>query len=355
MKWQKRSTKLYVLQGSIVISDVVVATSSLLDGDVTRLWHMRLRHMSENGMIELSKRGLLNGQSIRKLKFYEHCVFGKQRRVKFTKGIHNTKRTLNYIHSNLRGPSRVPSKGGVSYMLTIIDDFSRKVWVFFLKKKSDMLATFKEWTIMIEKQTWKQVKRLRTDNGLGFCSYEFNVLCKSEEIARHHTVRHTPQQNGVAEQMNRTLMEKVHCMLSIVGLPKSFWTKATSCFLIHRYPSTTTNKRTPQEVWSSTPASYPDLKVFRCLAYTYVDNGKLEPRSIKCVFLGYKSTVKGYKLWCLKTKKVQRCYFFMKLLCFMTHLLDILVIKSNKNQAHRWRLSQGQDPYQSLHHSLVQR
>ena len=96
---------------------------------------MRLRHMSENGMIELSKSGLLNGQSIRKLKFYEHCVFGKQRRVKFTKGIHNTKRTLNYIHSNLRGPSRVPSKGCVSYMLTIIDDFFQKSLGVLLEEK----------------------------------------------------------------------------------------------------------------------------------------------------------------------------------------------------------------------------
>ena len=84
---------------------------------------MRLGHMSENRMAELSKRGLLNGQSICKLKFYEHCVLGKQKRVKFTKAIHNTKVTLDYIHSNLWGPFRVPFKGGASYMLTIIDDF----------------------------------------------------------------------------------------------------------------------------------------------------------------------------------------------------------------------------------------
>ena len=131
MKGLKKTASLYVLQGSTITGDVAVASSSMSDSDATSLWHMRLGHMSENGMVELSKRGLLDGQSITKLKFCEHCVFGKQKRVRFSAGTHNTKGTLDYIHSDLWGPSRVPSKGGAFYMLTIIDDFSRKVWAFF--------------------------------------------------------------------------------------------------------------------------------------------------------------------------------------------------------------------------------
>ncbi|KAG8485563.1 hypothetical protein CXB51_018918 [Gossypium anomalum] len=269
MKGQRKIAKLYVLQGSTVTGDAAVASSSLSDDDITKLWHMRLGHMSENGMTELSKRGLLDGQGICKLNFCEHCVFGKQKRVRFTRGIHNTKGTLEYIHSDLWGPSRVPSRGGANYMLTFIDDFSRKVWAFFLKQKSDVFSAFKSWKIMIEKQTGKQIKYLRTDNGLEFCSDEFNRLCKSEGIMRHLTVRHTPQQNGIAERINRMIMEK-----------------------------------TPQEVWSGNPANYSDLKIFGCPAYAHVDNGKLEPRSIKCVFLGYKASVKGYKLWCPENRKV---------------------------------------------------
>ena len=98
-------------------------------------------------------------------------------------------------------------------MLTIIDDFSRKVWAFFLKQKSDVLSTFKEWKTMTEKQTGKQVKRLRTDNSLEFCSREFNNLGKIEGIMRHLIVLGTPQQNGVIERMNRTIMAKIRCML----------------------------------------------------------------------------------------------------------------------------------------------
>ena len=121
-------------------------------------------------------------------------------------------------------------------MLTFIDDFSKKVWAFFLKQKSDVFSAFKSWKIMIEKQTRKQIKYLRIDNGLEFCSDEFNRLCKSEGIMRHLTVRHTPQQNGVAERMNRTIMEKVRCMLSNANLSKSFWAEIafTACFLINQ-------------------------------------------------------------------------------------------------------------------------
>ncbi|KAG8490810.1 hypothetical protein CXB51_014017 [Gossypium anomalum] len=269
--------------GSTVTGDATVASSSLSDDDITKIWHMRLGHMSENGMVELSKRGLLDGQGICKLNFCEHCVFGKQKRVRFTRGIHNTKETLDYIHSDLWGPSRVPSRGGANYMLTFIDDFSRKVWAFFLKQKSDVFSAFKSWKIMIEKQTGKQIKYLRTDNGLEFCSDEFNRLCKSEGIVRHLTVRHTPQQNGVAERMNRTIMEKVRCMLSNANLPKSFWAEAasTACFLINRSPSVAIEKKTPQEVWSGNPANYSDLKI-----------------------LGVLPGVKGYKLWCPENRKV---------------------------------------------------
>ena len=94
-------------------------------------------------------------------------------------------------------------------MLTIIDYFSRRVWSFFLKHKSDVFATFKEWKIMVEKQTWKQIKCLCTDNGLEFFSNEFDALCRSKGIVRHHIVVGTPKQNGVSKQMNRTVMEKV--------------------------------------------------------------------------------------------------------------------------------------------------
>ncbi|XP_016675380.1 uncharacterized mitochondrial protein AtMg00300-like [Gossypium hirsutum] len=90
-----------ILTGSTISDDAVVAFSSLSDDDITEIFHMRLRHMNENDMTELSKRGLLEGRGIRKLKFCEYCIFGKKKRVLFTGGIHNTKGTLEYIHFDL--------------------------------------------------------------------------------------------------------------------------------------------------------------------------------------------------------------------------------------------------------------
>ncbi|KAG8472511.1 hypothetical protein CXB51_035267 [Gossypium anomalum] len=120
---------------------------------------------------------------------------------------------------------------------------------------------------------------------------------------RHLTVRHTPQQNGVAEQNDHGegSMYVVKCQLTEVVLGRS---SLYCMFLINRSLSVSIEKKTPQEVWSGNPANYSDLKIFGCPAYAHVDNGKLEPRSIKCVFLGYKAGVKGYKLWCPKNRKV---------------------------------------------------
>ena len=145
-----------------------------------------------------------------------------------------------------------------------------------------MFVTFKQWKTLIENQTGKKIKRLRIDNGVEFYGGEFNKFYKNEGIARHRIVSHTPQQNGVAEQMNRTLLERAHCLLSNAGLSRDFWVEAvnTACYLVNCSPSTAIDCKTPYEVWSCTPADYSFLKTFYC----HVNDGKLEPRSKKCIF-----------------------------------------------------------------------
>ncbi|KAG8475436.1 hypothetical protein CXB51_032203 [Gossypium anomalum] len=266
MKRQRKIVKLYVLQSSTVTGDATVASSSLSDDDITKLWHMRLGHISENGMVELSKRRLLDGQGICKLNFCEHCVFGKQKRVRFTKGIYNTKGTLEYIHSDLWGPSRVPSRGGANYMLTFIDDFSRKI----VQVRRDHET--------LDSSSYSTAKR----------------RCRMNE------------QNDHGEEV-----------------------AFIACFLINRSPSVAIEKKTPEEVWSGNPANYFDLKIFGCPAYAQVDNGKLEPRSIKCVFLGYKAGVKGYKLWCPENRKVM---ISRDVVFYETAMLPNLSLKDSSNK-----------------------
>lgn len=178
--------------------------------------------MGKRGMQIRSKRDLLCGHKVQSLEFCEHCVFGKLHRSKFPKEVHTSKGTLDYIHYDCWGPSRVASIGGHRYFVSMIDDYSRMTWVIMMKHKSDAFNNFKQWKALVENQVERKVKRLRTDNGLEFCWSEFDEFCKNEGIARHHIVRNTPQQNGVAERMNQTLLERARCMLSNAGMARRF-------------------------------------------------------------------------------------------------------------------------------------
>ncbi|GAV71062.1 gag_pre-integrs domain-containing protein [Cephalotus follicularis] len=116
---------LYQLQRNTVLGTAAVASSSGdKDADTTRLWHMRLGHISERGLQILSKTSLLAGVKSGKPDFCEHCVYGKQCRVKFSTAIHKTNGVLDYIHSDLWGPSSQVSLGGSRYIMTLIDDYS---------------------------------------------------------------------------------------------------------------------------------------------------------------------------------------------------------------------------------------
>jgi hypothetical protein len=185
------SAKLYVLRGSTLLGIAAAVTSDELSK--TNLWHARLGHMSEHGMAELIKRELLVGCNMSKLDFYEHSIFDKHKRVKPNASVHTTKGILEHVHADLWGPSYKKSLGGASYMLTIIDDYSRKVWPYFLKHKYEAFDAFRKWKVMIEKQTEKKVKLLGTDNDMEFCSNEFTDYCIDEGIVRHHTIPYTPQ------------------------------------------------------------------------------------------------------------------------------------------------------------------
>lgn len=158
---------------------------------------------------------------------------------------------------------------------------------------------------MVENQTRKKIKKLKIDNGLEFVNEDFNKLCRDNGIVKHKTVRHTPQQNGLAEWMNKMILDKVRSMLSCSNLPAKFWAEAvhTVVHLINRTPSSTIGFQTPMEKWSGQPVDYSNLRVFGCLSFVHVRNNKLQPRAIKCLFLGYLEGIKGYKIWNLTAEK----------------------------------------------------
>ncbi|KAK4386160.1 Retrovirus-related Pol polyprotein from transposon TNT 1-94 [Sesamum angolense] len=183
---------------------------------------MKLGHISQKGLELLQKEGVLIDK-IEKLKFCDECVMGKQHKVQFPASQNpnpvSSSCILDYVHADVWGPSNIPTPGGNKYFLSITDKFSRKVFVFLMKHKSDVFENFRKWKILVENQTGKKLKVLRTDNGLEFCYQSFSDLCDECGIKRHKTNPYNPQQNGVAERMNRTLLEKLDaCLLVLVYL-----------------------------------------------------------------------------------------------------------------------------------------
>jgi len=186
--------------------------------------------------------------------------------------------------------------------VSFIDDYSRRLWVYPIKRKSDVFPVFKEFKARVELETGKRIKCLRTGNGGEYVDGDFLAFCKQKGIIRQFYVPHTPQQNGVAERMNRTLLEKTRVMQSTAGLTKSFWAEAvkTASYVINQSPSTAIDLKTPMEMWNGKPIDYSSLHIFGCLVYVMYNSqerSKLDPKSRKCIFLGYADNVKGYRLW----------------------------------------------------------
>ncbi|KAL2248336.1 UNVERIFIED_CONTAM: Retrovirus-related Pol polyprotein from transposon TNT 1-94 [Sesamum indicum] len=273
------------------------------------LWHNRLGHMSEKGMNVLKSKGRLPELKSVEVGHCEHCVFEKQKRVSFlTTGRTPRKEKLELVHTDLWGPAPVSSLGGSTYYMTFVDDSTRKVWVYFLKRKSDAFDAFRRWRALAENEAGLQVKCLRSNNGGEYSSEGIKNYCADHGIRMQKTIPGTPQQNGIAERMNRTLNERARCMRLKSGLPKMFWADAvnTAAFLINRGPSVPLNNRIPEEVWSGKKVDLSFLCTFGCSAYILNDDRtKLDAKSIKCTF-GYGTDEFGYRFWDDQNRKIIR-------------------------------------------------
>ena len=148
-----------------------------------------------------------------------------------------------------------------------------------------------------------QLKILRMDNGGEYKSTEFSDYLKAEGIRHEFTVPKTPEQNGLAERLNRTLIESVQSMLVDAQLQHKFWAEALSTvvYLRNRSSTSTVTGMTPFQAWSGKKPSVVDnLRAFGCATYSHNpkdERKKLDPTAIKCIFLGYGNVIKGYRLY----------------------------------------------------------
>ena len=199
--------------------------------DLVELWHRRLGHLNMKSMKSLQH--IVKGLNLSSCKHdwssmvCKGCIEGKQARQPFPKdGATRATKPLELVHSDVCGPMKTTSIGGARYFLTFIDDFSRKIWVYMLKYKSEVFGRFETWKALVEAQSECKVKVLRSDNGGEYVSKAFEEYLKAHGIEHHTSAPYTPQQNGVAERANRTIVEMARAMIHAKGIKLELWGEA---------------------------------------------------------------------------------------------------------------------------------
>nr|GEW28861.1 Gag-Pol polyprotein [Tanacetum cinerariifolium] len=323
MKGEKVAANLYELKGEIIEEAEASVALHSLSHRVTVTCHQKLGHISQQGMKILIERNLLPGLTKVSLPF---CICLSMR--------------------------------GAKYFISFVDDYSRRCWVYPIKK-SDVFKVLKAYKARVELDSRKKIKCFRMDNGGKYTSDEFDTFCKHEGIKRQFITAYTPQQNEVAEWMNKTWFERSRAMLATTRLEKSFWAESvnTACYVINRSSTTAVELKIPIEMWTQKPVNYSDLNLFGSpvyVMYNTQETTKLDPKFRKCLFLGYANGVKGYHLWDPAAHKV----FFTRDVVFMEDKIEKMkkvVALQGKLHQYKWKINFSQMILWKLHLSTRRR
>jgi len=193
----------------------MMCMSATISEDAEVLWHLRYGHLNFRSLSELNSKDLVHGLpklNVRK-SICEICVKSKQSRMPFvSEAPKRASEALQVVHSDICGPFEVPSLGGSKYFITFIDEFTRMIWSYTIKLKSEALEIFKRFKISVEKESDKSIKILRTYGGGEYTSKEFKAFYTSQGVVHEVIAPYTPQHNGLAERRNRTLLNKTRSM-----------------------------------------------------------------------------------------------------------------------------------------------
>jgi hypothetical protein len=271
------------------------------------IWHRRLEHPSNDVLIKMSEGKLVEGlpvsaSAFRDLKeeLCEPCVVSKQSRLSFSASERISKKPLELLHMDLCGPLPMKSKRGYRHILTITDDYSRCSLVQFLLQKNQTAKVIKEQIQLLETQFEERVKRVRTDRGTEVLIAELFENIKSKGIVHETTNPYSSEQNGVAERLNRTLIEKAKANLKDAGLSDDLWDEAvSSANHVRNRTYSSVHEKTPLEVLTGKKHNVSHLRVFGSVCYVHMPaqkRKKLDPILEKGVFVGYEANSEGYRV-----------------------------------------------------------
>lgn len=311
----RRTDRLYYMDTPRCRSDVayhaVTPTSKL------ELLHRRLGHLNYQSVRALVKKGLVTGIKITQSELeYEppvcpSCAMGKITRASFPLSESSkANRFLALIHSDLWGPAPVQTASGTRYMMTLTDDYTRWVWILFLRNKSDAFTAFKEWRTEVENTSGMTIQKFRTDNGGEYFNTAWINYMKQHGIRWESTTPRTPEQNGVSERLNRSVIDRVRTILIDTGLPLFLWAEAANyvVYTKNRHSTRSLKNTTPYEKRYGRKPNVSRLHRFGCTAYVLDDSPKrrkLDPKGKCAVFLGYSETQKGWRLYHPDKRRVQ--------------------------------------------------
>ncbi|GJS43980.1 retrovirus-related pol polyprotein from transposon TNT 1-94 [Tanacetum coccineum] len=283
-----RDSNLYTISISDMAASSPICLMSKATSTKSWLWHRRLSHLNFGTINDLTKLDLVDG--LPKFKYGKDHLCSACERGKSKKASHPPKlipsdySKLELLHMDLCGPMRVASVNGKKYILVIVDDFSRFTWVYFLRSKDETPEIIKKFIAQAQLNYKAKVCKIRTDNGTEFKNATLKAYYEKLGIMQQFSIARTPQQNGVVERRNRTLVEAARTMLIFSRLPEFLWAEAvaTACFTQNRSIINTRHNKTPYELLRGRKPNVEYFHVFGSLCYltnNRDDLGKIKPKA----------------------------------------------------------------------------
>jgi histone deacetylase 1/2 len=297
-----RATKNILLTGGCKNGLYVLPSNkhhALLTGKISQEhWHRRLGHPANPVTLRiLQENNVAVDTRVLPCSICNACQQGKAHQLPFVSSSHVSTAPLQLIHTDVWGPA-LPSANNSKYYVSFIDDFSRYVWVYFLRNKSEVEPVFLQFQKHVERMLNTKILSVQSDWGGEY--HRLHNYFAATGISHHISCPHTHQQNGLAERKHRHIVETGLTLLAQAQMPLRFWDEAfnTACYLINRMPSRTTDQDTPLHRLLKTHPDYSRMRVFGCACWPNLrayNDRKLSFRTKQCVFLGYSSSHKGYK------------------------------------------------------------
>ncbi|GJR50958.1 retrovirus-related pol polyprotein from transposon TNT 1-94 [Tanacetum coccineum] len=308
-----RGTNLFTISVKDMMRSSPIYLLSKASKNKSWLWHRRLNHLNFGTLNDLARKDLVRG--LPRLKFEKDhlcsaCQLGKSRKATHKpKTINTITEVLHTLHMDLCGPLRVQSINGKKYILVIVDDYSRFTWVKFLRSKDETPAFVINLLKQLQVGLNKTIRFVRTDNGTEFVNKDLTHYYESVGITHEKTVPRTPQQNGVVERRNRTLVEAARTMLIFSKVPLFLWAEAvaTACYTKNRSLIHTLHNKNPYELVHDKKLDLSFLRIFGALCYPTNDNedlSKLKAKADIGFFIGYAPNRKGYRIYNKRTRQI---------------------------------------------------